>query len=217
MRKQIENAINLYESGLAHGSSESAHQLGHLLNRKGEFKRSDEMFAKAIQLGEDSVAGCWVQSIYNSGRNDRKLFAKELLETHKPDEDSVGFSLLYAKILLWNGELQSSLEILTEQIRSIAQEVDDEFEDSKFSDRNFSELVEYFLLLIARRDYKVIIDLFEKSNEFDLKIMLKPVYYLLMNELKGEYPAEYLKAGKELGETINELQNEVEELRKTLI
>jgi hypothetical protein len=44
--------------------------------------------------------------------------------------------------------------------------------------------------------------------------MLKPVYYLLMEELKEEFPTEYLKAGKELTETINDLKKEVEYLRK---
>jgi len=35
-----------------------------------------------------------------------------------------------------------------------------------------------------------------------------------MNELKEDYPMEYLKAGKELTETINDLKKEVENLRK---
>lgn len=212
-KKQIDKAISIYENGLAHGSAESAHQLGHILNRKGEFEKSDEMFAKAIELGDDFVVGCWVQGIYNTQRKDKKLFAKELLEKYKPETDSIGFGLLYAKILLWNNDLSNSLNITQEYAKDISGVYNDENED-RYSHRLLSGLVEYFLLLIAKKEYKVALEIFERKDDIDYKVMLKPVYYLLMEELKEEFPTEYLKAGKELTETINDLKKEVEYLRK---
>ncbi len=212
-KKQIDKAISIYEDGLAHGSAESAHQLGHILNIKEEFEKSDEMFAKAIELGDDSVVGCWVQSIYSTQREDKKNLAKELLEKHQPDVDSIGFDLLYAKILLWNDDLLTSLNIIQEHTKGIAEIYNDENED-RHSHRLLSELVEYFLLLIAKKEYKVALEIFENKDDIDYKSMLKPVYYLLMEELKEEFPTEYLKAGKELTETINDLKKEVEYLRK---
>ena len=216
-KKQIDKAINFYKEGLSSGSSESAHQLGHVYYRKGEFEKSDEMFAKAMELGEDSVVGCWVQSIYNAGRNDQKHFAKELLEKYKRTGTSISFDLLFAKVLLWNNELQQSLGIIKTRLKSFGQIESDKLEGSGDFERDLSDLVEYFLLMIAKKDYKVLKELFIESNDFDLKIMLRPIYYLLMEELKDDFPNEYLKAGKELVETIDELRKEVEDLRGILV
>lgn len=210
-KKQIEKAIINYENGLANGSSESAHQLGHIYSKKEEFEKSDKMFAKSIELGDEIVIMCWTQCIYDAGRSDKKMFAKELLEKHKPAINNLAFDLLYAKILLWNGHVSTSLEIIKEQAKNIKEIYNDE---NRYSQKVLSELLEYFLLLIARKDYQVTLDLFAESNDIDFKAILKPVYYLLMGELKEEFPTEYLKAGKELTETINDLKKEVEYLRK---
>jgi hypothetical protein len=154
-----------------------------------------------------------VQSIYSTQREDKKNLAKELLEKYQPDVNSIGFDLLYAKILLWNDDLLNSLTIIQEHTKGIAEIYNDENED-RHSHRLLSELVEYFLLLIAKKEYKVALEIFERKDDIDYKSMLKPVYYLLMEELKEEFPTEYLKAGKELTETINDLKKEVEYLRK---
>src|SRR5690606_2545685 len=157
-----------------------------------------------------SVIGCWVQSIYRSKRNNRKKFTKELLEKYKPDDINSRFELLYAKILLWNDNLTEAIGIVKKQAAILHNSTDDD----SYAHRNISELVEFFLLLIAKREYDIALDMFSDNNDLDLRTMLKPIYYLMMNELKEDYPMEYLKAGKELTETINDLKKEVENLRK---
>ncbi|POY34709.1 hypothetical protein C3K47_18930 [Solitalea longa] len=211
-QKQTDKAIATFEQGLSNNDSESAHQLGHIYNKRAEFKKSDEMFAKALELGDNSVVGCWVECIYNSKRNDKMLFALELLEKHKPISNNIRFNLHYAKILLWNNKLIDSVSVIKKQINYISEIYSDE-EENKFSHKVLSELVDFFLLLIAKKEYDLTLDLFSDTNDLDLKTMLKPIYYLLMNELKEHYPMEYLKAGKELTETINDLKKEVEYLR----
>lgn len=206
-----EKAISTFENGVAHNDSESAHQYAHFLSREGMYSKSDEMFEKAIELGDTSIVGCWTQSIYRSKRSDKKIFAKELLEKYKPNRTNNRFELLYAKILLWNGELTEAVDIVKKQAAVIHNSSND---DDNYSRRNFSELVEFFVLLIAIKEYDVALDMFSDNNDLDLKTMLKPIYYLMMNELKEDYPMEYLKAGKELTETINDLKEEVEYLRK---
>lgn len=209
-QKQIDKAIAVLENGVSHNDAESAHQLAHLFHREGLFEKSDEMFEKAIELGDTSVIGCWVQSIYRSKRNNRKKFTKELLEKYKPDDINSRFELLYAKILLWNDNLTEAIDIVKKQAAILHNSTDDD----SYAHRNISELVEFFLLLIAKREYDIALDMFSDNNDLDIRTMLKPIYYLMMNELKEDYPMEYLKAGKELTETINDLKKEVENLRK---
>lgn len=213
-QKQIEKAISVFEEGLLQDDSESAHQLGHIFNSQRKFEKSDQMFAKAIELGDYSVIGCWVQAIYVSKRKDKAPFALELLEKERPKNENIKFDLLYAKILLWNNNLPASIDIINMQASKIRDIYDNESKGEKSSQRIFSELVEFFLLLIAKKEYTTALDMFDDSNDLDLKTMLKPIYYLLMGELKDKFPMEYLKAGKELTETINDLKKEVEIMRK---
>ena len=180
-----------------------------------DFEKSDQMFEKAIELGEHSVIGCWIESIYNAKRMDKKLFVRELLEKYKEDNsENISYMFLYAKILLWNGDVSDSMNIINNKTHEIFETYTDEGRNSKHFQKALSALVDYFLLLIAQNKRHEALELFEKSESNDLRIMLKPVYYLLMEELKAEFPTEYLKAGKELTETINDLKKEVEYLRK---
>jgi hypothetical protein len=172
------------------------------------------MYAKAIELGDDSVIGCWVESIYNSRRIDKIHFAIELLKKHKPEGKNIRFDLLYAKILLWNDSLLEAIDIIKKQTNSIRDIYNNEDSEEKYSHKMFSELVDFFLLLIAKKEYDTALDMFSDSNDFDFRTMLKPVYYLLMDELKEDFPMEYLKAGKELTETINDLKKEIEYMRE---
>lgn len=76
------------------------------------------------------------------------------------------------------------------------------------------QLQEFFLLLIAKCQYHLSQSLFEDYPE--LKNRLKPIYYLTMEYLKDEYPNEYLKAGEELRETIEELKERVKWFEENL-
>lgn len=209
-QKQNDMAIAVLENGVSHNDTESAHQLAHFFHREGLFEKSDKMFEKAIELGDTSVIGCWVQSIYRSKRNNKKKFTKELLEKYKPADINSRFELLYAKILLWNDNLTEAIGIVKKQ----AAILHDSTDDDSYAQKNISEFVEFFLLLIAKKEYDIALDMFSDNNDLDLRTILKPIYYLMMNELKEDYPMEYLKAGKELTETINDLKKEVENLRK---
>jgi len=210
-----EKAVKTYLEGIKKGSSECAHRLAHLLSKEGEFQKSDEMFQKAIDLGDSSVLGCWIESIFDDKRKDKKKYALDLIEKHiKLNGSSLRFNLLYAKILLWNDDLKPAIEIIGKQIPSMIDNYFDENQDMKHTNTAFNLLIDFFVLLIAKKEYKTSLELFDESNEYDLKTILKPVYYLLMGELKNEFPMEYLKAGKELTETINDLKKEVEILRK---
>jgi hypothetical protein len=69
------------------------------------------------------------------------------------------------------------------------------------------DLSEYFLILLSKKQYNTAYKLFTETPE--LKDRLKPIYFLTMEYLKDEYPNEYLKAGEEYRETIEELKERV--------
>lgn len=215
-QKEVEKAIKTFEQGVIKNDSESAHQLGHIYNGQGKFDLSDEMYAKALELGDESVIGCWVQSIYKSERNNKIQFAKELLEKYNPKNGNVRFYLLYAKILLWNNNLTEAISIIKNEAELINKIFNDDEKNEKDQQMIFSALLEFFLLLIAKKEYSIALEMFSETNDFDFKTKLRPIYFLLMDELKEDFPTEYLKAGKELTETINDLKKEVEYLRKKI-
>lgn len=71
-------------------------------------------------------------------------------------------------------------------------------------------------LLVAQERHNICLQLFESSEIVNQKYVVKPVYYVLMEKVKSEYPIKYLKAGPELEETIQELNKSIDELKKTL-
>ncbi len=84
-----------------------------------------------------------------------------------------------------------------------------------FSNGTFNWLCEDFLLLsISKKQYHTVHQLFEETPE--LKDRLKPIYFLTMEYLKDEYPNEYLKAGEEMRETIEELKERVKWFEENL-
>ncbi|GGD61098.1 hypothetical protein GCM10011514_26350 [Emticicia aquatilis] len=82
---------------------------------------------------------------------------------------------------------------------------------SKLSEILISQLL---LLLIAKKQLHTPYKLFREHPE--LTQQLKPIYYLTMEYLKDEYPNDYLKAGEELRETIEELKERVKWFEENL-
>jgi hypothetical protein len=72
----------------------------------------------------------------------------------------------------------------------------------------------FILLLLSKKQYHTAYQLFEETPE--LKDRLKPIYFLTMEYLKDEYPNEYLKAGEEMRETIEELKERVKWFEENL-
>ncbi|MEA5458903.1 helix-turn-helix domain-containing protein [Arcicella sp. LKC2W] len=87
--------------------------------------------------------------------------------------------------------------------------------DRENSNEYWTELLTtYFFSLIRLKQYHTANKLFQDYPE--LKDRLKPIYYLTMEYLKDEYPNEYLKAGEEYRETIEELKERVKWFEQNL-
>ncbi|WP_163517946.1 tetratricopeptide repeat protein [Gelidibacter japonicus] len=215
--KDFDKATEYFMKGLERGNADSAHLLGHHYSKLKNFEKSDEMFGRAIELGETKIVDCWVESIYESRRKNKKLFAKNLLEKYiDAYGNDLRYKLLYAKILLWNGSTSQSLDDIHNLTQEIYRSYND-LENERYFQRALADLVDYFLLLIAKKEYHAALNIINREEHDEFKAMLKPVYFLLMENLQDEFPSEYLKAGKELTETINDLKKEVKDLRKNQI
>jgi len=77
-----------------------------------------------------------------------------------------------------------------------------------------NDLTDLFLILFSKKQYHTAHKLFTENPE--LKDRLKPIYFLTMDYLKDEYPNEYLKAGEEYRETIEELKERVKWFEENL-
>ena len=70
-----------------------------------------------------------------------------------------------------------------------------------------------FLLLIAKKQYHLTLKIFNE-NPNNLKDRFKPIYYTLMYFMQDEFPNEFKKMGSELKQTVEEIIEEVNKLKK---
>lgn len=216
----IDEAISVLREGTAAGDAESSHNLGHIYASREEFDSSDEMFLNAIKLGDYSAVLCLAMGIFNYGRVDKKHFALQVLENNLPKlNKDAAVEIIHSTILLWNDEVEQSVMVLKNSYQYFLEIVKKNEKRQEMNDglnSSLNQMFNYFLLLLAKKEYRVALNLFEDTSELELKIMLKPIYYFLMGELKQDFPLEYLKAGDELKDTLIEIKNKVEELRNVI-
>lgn len=212
---QTEKAIKALEEGVEKGNADAAHQLGHVLATEKQYDRSDFMFEKANEMGELDSLECWAETIFDEFRNDKKQYALELIQKalDKDIEPSPKLTLLYAKILLWNGKVTESLEVIREPIQMLIDNMDTRRGETLYN-KVFADFVTYFLLLIVKKENTILLNLFKEIE--DLERIFKPIYFVLMENLQDDFPNEYLRAGKELKETIYELKEELKILKENL-
>lgn len=212
---QTEKAIEALEEGVKRGNADAAHQLGHVLATEKQYDRSDVMFEKANQMGELDSLGCWAETIFDEFRNDKKQYALELIQKALDTdlEPSPKLTLLHAKILLWNGKVNESLEVIREPIQMLIDNMDTRRGETLYN-KVFADFVTYFLLLIVKKENINLLNLFREVE--DLERIFKPIYFVLMENLQDDFPNEYLRAGKELKETIYELKEELKILKEKL-
>ena len=88
------------------------------------------------------------------------------------------------------------------------------YDDNDIEDTWIELIEKYLIILFSVKQYQTVGKIFQDYPE--LKDRLKPIYYLTMEYLKDEYPNEYLKAGEEMRETIEELKERVKWFEENL-
>ena len=206
-------AESYFLEGVKEKDQNSAHVLGHFYADKNDWPKAETYFLKAVEYGRTSALMCMFESAYRMGKTDRKEFILEKFEEHmleiiRRPVVSIG----YARILIWNNKIEKSISIIKQLDAKLLENIEGN-NDEDYKEDIISELSDYFIQLIARGQYNAAIDLFQ-TGEADYKQLLKPVYFALMHYMQKEYPNEYLKAGNELEETIQEIIEKIEAIKK---
>lgn len=213
---QKEKAFDVYTVGVEHDDVVSTHQLAHLYADRKEYDKAIELFLKAIDLGDEVAALCMAGLIYSRGQKDKKKLALQVIEANLPKlKQDFPADIFYAKMLLWNNELEKSLGVIQDAYQEIIEIKNnaEKFEDDYKAESLLSELVSYFSLLLAKKEYKAALQLFS-DKDAELKNLIKPMYFVLMDSMKNEYPLEYLRAGDEFTDTIDELKKNINKIKK---
>lgn len=200
----------------ADGESTAAHRLGHFYSDNGQFAESDEYFEKAYQLGRKTAAFCQALEILDHGRIDSKARALELFESNANLLGNVGtpYKLAYAVILLWNDRIEEAQRAFQHQLEGLNDVFNSQLEHE--TGLVLMGTTQYICYLIAKGLTRLAHAYFQNDQGVDFKQALKPVYYALMHYMKDEFPFEYLKAGDELKDTVDEIVAQIEKIKKQL-
>jgi TPR repeat protein len=211
--KDIKEGLRFLKLGIKNKEAESAHFLAHYYEKKNDYDKAEKMFLEAYNLGRHSALLCLSDCAFSLQRTERKKFIIDQLQVNLIDKKIIGPTVLleYSRALLWDDQTKKALEYLVLAQPMLEDAFKDDDED--FKQHLVSELTQYFVLLISKKQYAIAKEIFS-SKDFNYKQILKPVYYALMNYMKTEFPNEYLKAGSELHETIEEIISEIDKVAK---
>jgi tetratricopeptide (TPR) repeat protein len=212
--KSEDKGVKILKAEVDRNSNAAAHALAHYYSDKKMFKESDHFFERSYALGRKSATLCYATEIFNHGRVDSKGKALDLF-TQSLDivrKSGIPTKLQYAAILLWNDRLEEAQAIVKEQVMALPEIVEKKLD--KEIGFALGAVTQYFSLLIAKGLTKIANAYFADDEVIDLKQIIKPVYFALMHYMKKDYPSEFLKAGNELKDTVQEIMAEVEQLKK---
>ncbi|WP_241331352.1 hypothetical protein [Chryseobacterium arthrosphaerae] len=211
--KNEKMAVKILTEGIKNKEAKSAHLLAHYYQEENNYEKAEAMFIKSFDLGRKASLLCLVNYAFNEKLQNKKEFILDLFEKKMLPITNPLLSVEYCKILVWNNRYQDSISVFLENQERIAIVLNGEQEDYK--EELVSELTAYFIRLIASKQYNLLMQLFSLQM-IDFKQILKPLYYAFMIYNKDENSNEYLRAGSEMNETIEEIINEIEKVRKLM-
>lgn len=195
-----------YNKSIKLGNKKAIHKLAHVYESMGDFKNAEKYFLKSYEEIEDYDALVCLSELYL----DSNEFKEKALNHIKLANENIKFNtlknLLFAKVLLWNDEIEKSLEIINPILDSF-----EDNEDSEDFQYELNDIIEYFIELISVGYYNIVYDLL---NKYQLIDKFKPIYFTLMHYMKDEFPDEYLKMGEELKEVVEEIIDDIENKKK---
>lgn len=210
--KNYTESLKYLKAGVAKKEPQAAHLLAHYYENTKDWTKAEKLFTQSFDWGTKKGIICLFNGAFLNLKNERKSYILEQFEKNQEYIQKSGPLMVvkFAKLLLWNGKIEMSINKLASDEKRIVGVLQDN--DKEYSADVVAELTDYFILLIAKGQYNAAFSLLAKE-EPDYKQILKPVYFALMNYMKEEYPQEYLKAGEELKETVDEVIKNIEDYK----
>lgn len=203
-------AKKILEKGYQKGDEHATHLLAHLYQEMKKFDKAEEMFIRSFEMGKKYSLICLANGAFHSRRYDRKELILELFRSRMMPFDSPLVEIEYDKLLVWNEKYDEAVR----RFRDIEPQMSVILngENEEYKEQLISAMISLFIRLAAKKQFNLLSGLFEEG-EVDYRQILKPVYYAVMRHMKDEFPNEYLKAGSELNETIDEIIVKIEKVR----
>ncbi len=193
-------AIHYYNQGINAGNAESMNNLGLLYqNIYGDYEKSDKYYTMAAKNGNIEAVNnlAWLYFI----RKERKTTALSLLNQVTDKDKELTNAYVWSMILLWNNKFDMAIN------------KSQEFIDNEKVITNFSRGIQpYLMMLIAKKQYKYIYELFRK-NKYNIRDKYKPIYYALMYFLQESKPDEYIRMGSEIKQTVEEIVEQIHQMQ----
>lgn len=195
-------AKKYYLEAIKSGDVEAMFNLGLLYQDLKDLDNAEKYYSMASE-NDHNIAKSNLAAFYLlTGRNRKKALsiARSILEKSLINADNI---IKYSSILLWNEKvIESQLKIW-------------ELLDKGNYVHGIPTIKLYFLLSLAKNQYKFLYDYFTnpKAKELNIKEQFKPIWYTLMYYMQDEHPNEYLRMGSELEETVKEIIEQVEQMR----
>jgi TPR repeat protein len=200
--------------GLKVQDAECAHLLAHQYHKRNKWPKAEKLFIDAYNWGKKSAIVCLLNCAFTSKLHERKGFILDLYDQHLEEILDLGpiAIVMYCQLLVWNDKLELSGKYLMDAVPAITKVLNGD--DEEYKEDLISELTDYFIQLMSKGNFLQVSELFARE-ELNLRQILKPVHFALMNYMKEDHPNEYLKAGAEIQETVDEIMDEVELLKST--
>jgi TPR repeat protein len=197
--RNSKKAIQYYQIAIEKGNTDAMNSVAMLYQT--EFKDYD----KALQYFKMAIENDHVEAMNNLAwlyfiTKKEKKEALELLNRAYQKSGTITNSYVCAMVLLWNNQIDESI------IRA------KDFMENREMITNFSMGIEpYLMLLIAKKQYQYIYDLF-RANQYDIIDVYKPIYYALTYLMQTSIPDEYKRMGGELKQTVDEIIDQINQM-----
>lgn len=199
--KNYTEAERFYKLSINAGEENTLHSLALLYDQTGQPEKAEKHYTLAIEKGNIKSMYTLASMYFDKGINKKEA---ERLSTnaYNSTPNFVSHSQKHSKILLWNNNFDTALELA----KSL-------FQGKALFDLDIDEIESLTNMLIAKKQYNFVYNIFAE-NKHQIKDRLKPVYYALMHFMKDKYPDEILKMGSELEEVVTGIINKILELRE---
>ena len=205
IHNDIETSMKYYEKAIKLGSTRAMFSLGKIYDVYFEdYSEAEKYYNMAIEKNDELAMNNLAYLLYVDSKTPKK--ALDLAKNSYNLNNNDSSRLTYAKVLLWNNEYDKA-KVVAEEFMNY----------SKYLDDYLDYFIDFLCLLMAKNQYEFLRDYFSnpEHEELMLKDRLKPVWYALTFYMKEDLPNEFLRMGSELSETVSELVEKIEIMRKT--